>query len=223
MPALPNVAKCLKIAAIWSNGINTDIVTRWYMTYTGSAASAPELNTFCGSVATSIDDDFGYATSDTLTLGRVHAIDLSSATGAEGDWLGEHAGANTEAPNAADVAQVISYEISRRYRGGHPRGYWPLGSALSLSTPQRWNPTYLASIQSNVETLFAHIGTLAWSGGGTLQHVNVSYFSGFTVVTNPTTGRARNMPTLRATPLVDAVTAYVARAHVGTQRRRLQY
>lgn len=223
MPALPDVAKVVKIAAIWSDGINTDIVTRWYEQYTGAAPSAAALNDFCAAVAGGLNSDFAYATSEVLTLGRVHAIDLSSATAAEGDWLGSHVGTNTDPPNALDVAQVISYEIARRYRGGHPRGYWPFGSATALTNPQRWDPTYLASIQENIETFFAAVPGFVWSGGGTLQHVNVSYFSGFTVVTSPTTGRARNVPTVRATPLVDAVTAYVARAHVGTQRRRLQY
>jgi hypothetical protein len=223
MPALPDVAKVVKIAAIWSDGVNTDIVTRWYEQYTGSAPSSTQLNSFCSDVHADIQGDFSYATSDALTLGRVHAIDLSSPTGAEGDWLGAVAGTNTDPPNALDVAQVVSYEIARRYRGGHPRGYWPLGSAAALSTPQRWEPTYLASIQSNMEDFFGGLPGHVWSGGGTLQHVNVSYFSGFTVVTDPITGRARNVPTVRGTPLVDAVTAYVARAHIGTQRRRLQY
>jgi hypothetical protein len=50
--------------------------------------------------------------------------------------------------------------------------------------------------------------------------VNVSYYNGFTVVTNPTTGRARNVPTLRGTPVVDTVTGIVARVQVGSQRRR---
>jgi len=223
MPALPAVPKTLKVAAIWSDGINTDIVTRWYMQYTGSAPSSTQLNSMCGAMADDIATHFDYATVDALTLGRVHAIDLTSATAAEGDDLGARVGTNTSAPNPIDVAQVISYEIARRYRGGHPRGYWPFGSSDALSNPQRWEATYLASVQTNIEALFVALAGEVWSGGGTLQHVNVSYFHGFTVVTDPITGRARNVPTVRGTPLVDAVTAYVARAHIGTQRRRLQY
>ena len=223
MPALPDVPKTIKVAAIWSDGVNTDIVTRWYETYTGSAPSSSQLTTFCGDVHTAIATNLGYATSEVLDLGRVHAIDLSSPTGAEGDDATSTAGTNTDPPNALDVAQVVSYEIARRYRGGHPRGYWPLGSAVALDNPQRWDPTYLASIQTNMGVVFAAVASAVWSGGGTLQHSNVSYFNGFTVITDPITGRARNVPTVRVTPLIDAVTSYIARSHIGTQRRRLQY
>ena len=215
--------KVLKVAAIWSDGENTDIVTRWYTQYAGAAPSSDELNTFCSGVKDLISANLNYAVNEAIELGRVHAIDLSSDVGAEGNWSGTLTGAGTDPANALDVSLVISYEIARRYRGGHPRGYWPLGQATALSTPQRWDPTFLASIQSNIENLFEGVVGLAWTGGGALQHVNVSYFQGFTVVTDPTTGRARNVPNVRGAPVIDAVTSYIARSHIGTQRRRLQY
>ena len=223
MPALPVVAKVLKVAAIWSYGVNTDIVTRFYIQYTGSAPDAAQLNTFCNSVKGDLADTIQAAVNEAYTLGRVHAIDLSSAIGAEGDWLGADVGNLGGDPLPADVAQVCSYEISRRYRGGHPRGYWPMNQAGDLNTPQQWATGVVSGNQTQFETFFAAVLTHTWSGGGSLTHVNVSYFHGFTVITDPITGRARNVPTVRGTPLVDAVSAYVARAHIGTQRRRLQY
>ncbi len=223
MPALPDVAKVLKVAVIWSDGINTDIVTRFYLQYTGAAPSAAELNTFCIAVKDQVVTNFNFAINAAYTLGRVHAIDLSSPSGAEGNWSGGVPGTGTLTPLGADMAVVISYEISRRYRGGHPRGYWPFGQSGDLEDPQRWSTDLTTAVQTNVLLFFPALAAAVWSGGGTLQQVNVSYFLGFTVVTNPTTHRARNVPTVRATPVVDAVTSYVTRTHVGTQRRRLQY
>lgn len=223
MPALPSVPKVLKVACIFADDVNTDIVSRFYIAYGGAAPGAPELNTFCAHVSSVAGGTLLHAVNQAYTLGRVHAIDLSSALGAEGDWLGTNAGLLTGDPLPADVSQVCSYIINRHYRGGHPRGYWPMNQAGDLTNPNLWDPTVVAGNQSQFETFFSDILGAPWAGGGPLSQVNVSYFHGFTVVTSPTTGRARNVPTVRATPLVDTVGSYVARRHVGTQRRRLQY
>lgn len=223
MPPLPDVPGVVKLAFIFSDGINTDIVSRFYVSYAGSAPSSGQLNTFCtaghGAFVAQLIGDLNQV----YTLGRVHAIDLSSPTGAEGDDATSTAGTATDPELTSDVAVVTSYEIARRYRGGHPRGYWPLGQSSDLSTPQTWTDAFVSGVQSDFEDFMNTVLAAAWSGGGPLGHVNVSYFSGFTVVTSPTTHRARNVPTVRATPVVDAVSSIVVRKHVGTQRRRLQY
>lgn len=223
MPALPVVPKVIKTALIWSDGINTDIVTRFYIEYGGSAPGPSDLNSYCASVRAGYAALLAADTSAALTLGRVHAIDLSSATGAEGDDSTSVVGTATDPPNALDVSVVVSYEFARRYRGGHCRGYWPLLTSAQLANPQRWDGTAVSNLHTDLESFFADVLAAGWSGAGTLSQVNVSYFHGFTVVTNPTTGRARNVPTVRATPLVDAITSRIVRSHVGTQRRRLQY
>jgi len=211
------------VAVIFSNAVNTDIVSRFYIQYGGSAPSSADLNAFCSDIKDAWVGQFSSSLNEALTLGRVHAIDLSSTTSGEGDWLGDEQGTATDPPNAADVALVVSYEIDRRYRGGHPRGYWPIGQSTSLSTPQLWSSADVAAWQTAFETFFANVESAEWSGAGGLQHCNVSYYHGFTVITDPITGRARNLPTLRDAPLIDAVSSIVARRHIGTQRRRLQY
>lgn len=213
----------IKLAFIFSDGVNTDIVSRFYLHYAGAAPDAAALNASCALWADDFDGTLGHAMNLNVTLGRVHAIDLSSPTGAEGDWLGALPGHLTGSPLPIDVAQICSYEISRRYRGGHPRGYWPLNQAGDLDSPQIWSSAVVAGNQTQFANFFAAVFGHVWAGGGPLSQVNVSYFHGFTVITNPITGRARNVPTVRGVPVVDAVTARVARAHIGTQRRRLQY
>lgn len=223
VPPLPAVPAVLKVAFIFSDGANTDIVSRFYMHYAGAAPDAAALNGACSLWFDDWGSTLAHATHSSMTLGRVHAIDLSSPTSAEGDFLGASPGLLTGHQLPADVCQVCSYEISRHYRGGHPRGYWPMNQAEDLDTPQVWSSSVVAGNQTQFANFFAAIAGHVWAGGGPLSQVNVSYFHGFTVVTSPTTGRARNVPTVRAVPVVDAVTARVARAHIGTQRRRLQY
>jgi hypothetical protein len=223
VPALPVVPKVIKTAFIFSDGINTDIVSRVYLEYSGSPPTSSDLSDFASECKVQWAAQLLGSLNQVLTLGRVHCTDLSSDIGAEGDWLGAEVGTATALPVPIDAAVVVSYPIARRYRGGHPRGYWPLLSADSLTSPQSWDSGDIAALSTAFGLIFAAIETGGWTGAGTIQHVNVSYFSGFTVVTNPITHRARNVPTVRATPLVDAITTYVARTRVGTQRRRAQY
>lgn len=223
MAALPNVSKVVKVALVMEDGINTDIVTRFYIRYSGSAPSPADLDTFAADVKSAWQANIAGDVNSELSLIRVECTDLSTLTSAVGLWTGVQAGTATGVPVPVDSAVVVSYTIARRYRGGHPRGYWSAGEGIDLDNPQRWTPDFIGAFQTSIEAFFSAVIGAGWSGAGTLDHVNVSYFAGFTVITSPTTGRARNVPTLRGTPIVDPVVALVARLRIGTQRRRLQY
>lgn len=223
MPPLPDVPKVVKCALIFTDGINVDIVTRFYIQYSGTAPSSAELNAFAANIRGAFQDHLLDQLSDQFALIRVECIDLSTTSSAEGSDVGTFTGTATDPPNAADVAVISSYEIARRYRGGHPRGYWPLGTSGQLATPQTWDSAFIANLHTVMSDFFTQVRASTWAAAGSLTHVNVSYFAGFTVVTDPVTGRARNVPTVRATPVVDAITSRIERIRVGTQRRRLQY
>jgi hypothetical protein len=223
MPPLPDVPKVIKTALIFTDGINVDIVTRFYLEYSGAAPGSDDLDTYAQAVKDEFETDLLGDLNENLALIRVECIDLSTTSSAEGSWVGSLPGTATDPPNAVSVALVSSYEIARRYRGGHPRGYWPLGQSTNLATPQTWDSGFVATIHTQLSAFFTGIRAAVWTGGGSLVHVNVSYFEGFTVVTDPVTGRARNVPTVRGTPLIDTVTSRIERIRIGTQRRRLQY
>ncbi len=54
-----------------------------------------------------------------------------------------------------------------------------------------------------------------------LGQVNVSYYEGFKVVTDPLTGRSRNVSQLRPEgPAVDRITSFSINPKLGSQRRR---
>ena len=223
MAPLPDVPKVVKTALVWSDGINTDIVTRFYIEYSGTGGSPADLDVFATSVKGFWGDDLAGATHEDYNLIRVECTDLTTPTSAIGLWAGSVPGTATGVPVPADAAVVLSYTVARRYRGGHPRGYWLLGIGVDLADPQHWTSDFIAAQQEAFDAFFTSVLGAGWSGAGTLAHVNVSYFKGFTVVTSPISGRARNVPTPRATPVVDPVVATVARLRIGTQRRRLQY
>jgi hypothetical protein len=56
-------------------------------------------------------------------------------------------------------------------------------------------------------------------GVSLVSYVNISYYHGSTVFITPS-GRARNISTPRATPIVDAILSHTTSQIVASQRRR---
>jgi hypothetical protein len=150
----------------------------------------------------------------------VRVTDLASDTGGDGSFAANVAGSRSGGPLPASTAAVMAYTIDRRYRGGKPRGFLPWGTDTDIADPQTWNSSFLTSALAQWQGMFGIING-ASSGGTTLTaHVAVSRYMGFTVVTSPTTGRARNVPKPRIPPVVYNVISTSASAHIGSQRRR---
>lgn len=193
------------------------------MQYTGTAPTAANLSTFNTAANTAWTGNLKGECGSEIVLTQIESTDLTSALGAQAVTGVSNAGNRSGGLIPSSACMVTSYEIARRYRGGHPRGYWPFGTDTDVSTELVWAGAFLTSINSSLPAFIAALVAAVWSGGGTLSQVNVSYYHGFTVVTDPVTGRARNKPTLRVSPTIDAVTSIVARASIGTQRRRLSF
>jgi hypothetical protein len=220
VPPLPSVSGVIRVAVTGIYGSSNTVVSRFFVHYSGTAPTNAQLNTFCAAVRATHVTNVKPLSGGQWELTEVVAEDLSSATGAVGLWAGADGGSRAGSPLAASTAMVIAYQIARRYRGGHPRGYWPLGVSGDLTGAQEWSSTFQTAVNTGMAAFFAGVLAAGWTGAGTLTHVNVSYFSGFTVVTSPTTGRARNVPTLRGSAIVDTVLGYSARHVPGSQRRR---
>lgn len=220
MPALPDVPGVLKVALSGTLFKGNEWLSRYYLSYTGTAPTVTQLGTFNAALITSFGTNLKSLMNNENSLTQVESIDLTSPTSAVATTSASVAGTRGTAILPAQIATVVSYEIARRYRGGHPRGYWPFGVETDLGQEQAWTPTYIGLVNTGWTAFLASNTTTPWSGAGTVAQCNVSYYKGFTVITNPVTGRARNVPTLRVSPVVDAVTAFVTRASPGTQRRR---
>lgn len=223
MPALPAAPGVVRVAL--SGTINTVApwLTRFFIHYTGTAPTVANLATYNASIATAYTTSLK-ALADTVTvLTQVECIDLTSSTGAVAITPESITGTRSGAVLPADACTVASYQLARRYRGGHPRGYWRFGTATDTASAQAWGASFITTVNTDLNAFIASLVGAGWSGAGTLTQVNVSYYSGFTVVTNPITGRARNVPTLRVAPVVDAITAIAGKTSIGSQRRRIQF
>ncbi len=210
----------IRVALIGKFGGDSDVVTRHYIHYSGTAPTAAQLNTFATSVATAWATNVKALAETSYTLLSVACEDLTSSTAAVGSALSGVAGTNAGGNLPAEACVVVSYSIARRYRGGHPRGYWAIGAQSNITASLEWDPTWLGTVTTDLNAYFAALIAAGWAAAGTLTQVNVSFYSGFTPVRNPITGRYRNVPNLRGAPVVDTITALTPRARVGSQRRR---
>lgn len=219
MPALPDVPSVLRARLQWTSNTDTSVYTTLFFSYSGSEPDSSD----CANFATAICNAFGAEVSvwgNHVTLTGCEVTDLTSATAGQGRATCDFQGTNTSGVLAGGTCVVISYEIARRYRGGKPRNYFPWPSVADLLDQQQFGADRVSEWAAAIAAIFTAIIGTAEGGATITNHVNVSYYSGFTVV-NPGGGkRARNVPTLRGTPLVDAITGRNVLVTPGSQRRR---
>jgi hypothetical protein len=201
-------------------GEDTQAKCRFFLQYTGTAPSVSDLDAFAGVVSGQYAVHLaGEATADRIMDGVV-VTDLTSPTSAVGVDSGLVPGTNGGGSLPADVCVLQSKVITRRYRGGHPRVYWPFFSEAELQDAQTWKVTPLGTLSANYASFRAGLPSGLWSGASGIADVNVSYYSGNTVFMG-TTGRARNVSKVRLASVIDPEASYIFRAGIASQRKRL--
>ena len=214
MPPLPVVPGVVKLI-ISTTRSDSPCECILHMAYTGSAPDAATLETWLTSDVVSPWETLVIAEGSTdLTTVGLEAQDLSSDMGASAFVANTAQGTRTGDFAPSSAAVVISGQIDRRYRGGHPRNYWPFGTAgtyLSGSS-KLWDTGFQSDVQSKWDTFVAGIqGTT--TGGTTFTTLcSVSYYD-------------RNLnpvaPYRRTTPVVDTIVAWTVKQRICSQRRRL--
>lgn len=219
MPALPTVANVLRADLLWSIGSDVAAGTHLFYRYTGGPPTSSDAQTLAADIYTPASALHPFFDSTTDLTG-VKVTDLSSASGGVGEHVQATAGTSSSGVFPAGACTLVNFLIPRRYRGGKPRIYLPFGGPGDSVSRQHWGASYLTAVSSGLSTFFAAV--IGLTAGTTVisEHVNVSYYSGFTVVTNPVTHRSRNVPTVRTTPVVDVVASYGVATPIASQRRR---
>lgn len=223
MPPLPAVPNVIRMRILWEIQGKSNQGQRMFISYSGGPPAPSDLTAFANKYITAWNTNMPSLYNVDQTFLGVILEDLSSATGAVAEVAASVVGTRGSNVLPPSAAIVVSFEIARRYRGGHPRSYWPLGT--SEDTEQgtgQFTETFQSAVASAVSAQTDSI--LAQTSGSTTteSQVNVSYYDGFTAIENPFTGRYRNVPKLRATPLVDDIGTIVVRSYIASQRRRRQ-
>jgi hypothetical protein len=207
MPALPSVPNVIKTTffqalgtVLWENIL--------YFGFSGSSPTSADLVTFANDLMTKWGAEIIHSASTSANIYGVEMIDLTSDMGASGySTEAAIAGTDSNAPLPVSCALVVSREIARRYRGGHPRSYLTGFCEERQADAKTWDATFVGEVAAALQTLCEYAGTLT-VGGCSLeaQGVNVSYFTG---------------GALRAVPVVDDIDSFVGKDRICSQRRRL--
>ena len=227
MPPLPAQPSTLAVELKHTYSNDTDVQVKQFWQYAGTAPTDAELNTFSSAVEAAWASHVAPLSSSDVVLVEVVSTDLTSDTASRGTWTGSTAGSVGTAPLSAQDCFLQGFTVARRYRGGKPRSYWPLGVAADLLDPQHWTSGFLSSVETGLAAYATAIEGAGWSGAGSIVQVNVSYYNGFKIVGGPYPLRTRNIPLVRgsgapAGPVIppDVITGATYSPLLATQRRR---
>ena len=219
VPPLPesNVVRC---RLEYTTSAGTDMGSRVYLGFAGSAPSSANCATLAGDIASAWNTDLAAVVYQLVTLTEVDVQDISTYTGNFGSAAVSHAGSMSGGTLTANTATNVEFDIANRYRGGKPRMFLPPPDDTALASIDKFSSTHISNVNTAVSNFFAAVVGSSVGSMGTLTHVAVSYYSGFNNVVN-SSGRMRAAPKYRSpNALVRPVTGYATKAVVGSQRRR---
>ena len=204
-------------------GVGADLTadSRFFFGYTGG----PPTNADCVALATDIHGLAVTNLQGLFAIGNgieaIEVLDLSSPSGGVGTDPTAISGTRGSDFLPGGCAALIGLPIARRYRGGKSRIYWPFGAAADLATSTKWQTASAADFLNGFNNMQVAIGGLT-SGTTVLTRLKqISYYEGFTSVTNPITGRTKDVSKLRVGgPVVDDVINVTINPAPASQRRR---
>lgn len=205
MAPLPVVPGAIKIEFLWSQeGLPAANVL--HASYSSDPPSSGDLQTFAAALGGLFSTDIRSLYTTDTELVAVQCTDLSSDSGGVGLASIGITGTVVGAPCTAQACILTSWKILRRYRGGHPRTYWPAPCIAQISTVNSWYAactdaftTFAGDLQA--ACLVVSYGALDVTDLGTVSYVD--------------SGAPRVDPIFE--PFVGASTDSLVR----TQRRRL--
>ena len=219
VPPLPE-SNVVRVRLGYVTSAGTDMGSRFYVGFAGSSPSTSDCATLAGDIATAWNTNIASLIYELVTLVSVDVEDISTHTGNFAAVAVSHSGTLSGSTLTANAATNIEFDIAQRYRGGKPRMFLPPPDDSTLASLDKFSTGFIGNVNTGIAAFFAAIEALSVGSMGTLTHVSLSYYNGFTNVTN-SSGRTRAVPKYR-TPnaLVYPVTGYACKAVVGSQRRR---
>lgn len=207
MVALPFASAVLKVA-VRGTIQGTGWVNTFHVKYTGTAPSAADLTTFANALAPIYKNRLMTGTQSTgSTMVGIDVTDLSAETSPKVTTTQSQAGnvAGTALPAGSSI--VISWNIQRRYRGGHPRTYVPglTITSLNSSNSSQVSAAQISTLGAGASGFISDVAALT-VGTASCKLVCLSYYQ----------GRA-----LRGTPQTFDITGAAVHSRMDSQRRRL--
>jgi len=203
LPVVPNV---IQSKLRWTVGTDSTCWSHFFWKYTGGPPLASDLATFANGIQAKWGLNMNPLQRTDVVLTEVINLDLSTRATAPGTWTGTNAGTRTGTALPAQTCALVNCYIGRRYRGGKPRLYLPLGNAADVTAPQAWGSSFISVFGGNFTNFLNAVFGNAVGTATISTWVNVSYY---------------DSKTLRVTPVVDNIAAYALNSIPGSQRRRM--
>lgn len=210
LPPVPNVIR-LKL-----NGMNqtTPWVGLFFWHYLGAPPTAANLNSFCTAAVAAWQSSLTPSFSNFVSVVNAQAWDLSSPAGASGIGGTTAVGTRVGSALPVSVAACVGWKVSYRWRGGHPRTYWPAGVLGDVTSGHLWAETARAAFEAGNEGWLSQMNAITLGGaGGYLTCIRY-------VHTVHNEDGTKNVEYLNP-PLDLQIQRAVVDARLDTQRRRL--
>jgi len=204
MPALPAATNCLRIKLVGTNQ-----GTLWnniiYTQYTGTAPQIADLATIATGVGGAWTTNIAPMCATTVALSSITVSDLTSPTAAQADNTVASSGTRTGQALLTNAACVVSWSVNLRYRGGHPRSYFPAGVQADTTAGHLWAGTFITAMLAAGRGFRTSVNAVTW-GSSTMHMILLSYYLN---------------KVLRPSPLPVTVTDAKVHGRIDTQRKRL--
>ena len=205
MPQLPAATNCV-IAVLSGNIGNGTWSNVFHMQYTGTAPQVADLTTIGGGLVTAWTTNIAPLVPTTTSLTGWVLADLTNQTAAQTRAsITAVPGTRTGTANPNNCALVSSWQVNLRYRGGHPRTYWPAGVQADVTSGSQWSATFRTAALSGIGAFRTAVNALT-HGTTTYKLIMLSYYSN---------------KVLRPQPLALLVNGVAIHGRVDTQRHRL--
>lgn len=175
MPPLPPAQNIVRIrlkggnqATVWNNVL--------YLQYVPPAPAVADLTTLMNGIATAWLTNFAPLCNVSTALTGIDAADLTSSLASTGSISTSQVGTRAGQAMPASVACVASWLINRRYRGGHPRSYFPFGIITDTQNGRQWTPAFVTAALAGVRGFRTALNALT-TGTTSYKLVCLSYVS----------------------------------------------
>jgi len=215
---LPPVANWLRI--VISGEIDAEDVYPWanvlHFEYAGTPPSDSVCSSIAGDVSTAWTAHMAAECPSPTTLTKVTVTDLTSDTAGAGEDLSVVNGTRGDDSIPANAAMLVSYPISSRYRGGHPRQYLYIGGNADLEGAAKWSTLFTAEGQTHWRAFLAAVSAISDSGTALGSFGAIRYYGKFLPNDGPPRYRL-------VTPVVIPITSAnaVTAQEIASQRRRI--
>lgn len=204
MPRLPFASQSLRVRLLGlNNGQPWNIVQ--HLRYSSGAPDSAALGVVASGISQLWSTTWAPMHNTAVRLTEVEVTDIASASGAQGVSTTSHDGTRAGTIMPVQVAAVVSWHVNFRWRGGHPRSYFPAGVSADITQGNTWATPFITAMGTAAQNWLSGMNSFSISGGVTTL-VCVRYF---------------DQGALLPTPLVLPVANATFHTRVDTMRRRL--